>query len=332
MDFFLTETAGNPLPPNGRGGSFAALDGIPIRYALFRTPTRPFLGTIVTLPGRNEPIEKYYEVITDVMAIGYDVAIMDWRGQGFSGRMLRDIRKGHVDSFADYVRDLRIFLDTIVLPDCRAPFYLLAHSLGGLAALLATPFLGNQISRIVLSAPLLQFGEAPLSNRRLGQVTRFLTAIGLGGRYMSRTPNKPASFAGNSLTSDPVRFSRYQEIRASAPELALGGPTIGWVAAACTAIDIVRDPEFIAAIRIPILLVAAGADTVVSNRAIEDFARRPRAGALLTIDGARHELLQEANRYREPFLAAMHAYFSGDIRVDLPVEDGERSLMQPRVR
>lgn len=332
MDFFLTETEGNPLPPSGAGASFVAFDGVPIRYALFRTPTRPFLGTIIVLPGRNEPIEKYFETIADVMAIGYDVAALDWRGQGFSGRLLPDIRKGHVGSFADYVRDLRQFLDTIVLPDCRAPYYILAHSMGGLTALLATPFLSNQISRIVLSAPLLEFAEAPLSNRRFGQITRILTAAGLGNRFMSGGTDKPATFIGNSLTSDLDRFARNQAIRAAAPELALGGPTIGWIAAACTAIDIVRDPEFIAAMRIPVLLVAAGADTVVSNRAIEDFARRPRAGSLLTIDGARHELLQEADVYREPFLAAMHAYFSGDVRVDLRVENGERGLVQPLVR
>lgn len=321
MDFFLTETEDNPVPPGAYGNCFLAFDGLPIRYGLFHTAVRPFLGTIIVVPGRNEPIEKYFETIADLMRIGYDVAAMDLRGQGFSGRMLSDARKGHVGTFADYVRDLRRFLDEVVLPDCRGPFFVIAHSTGGLATLLATPFLSNQISRIALSAPLLGFGSAPLSSRRLGQVTRLLTLIGLGARYMPGRAAKPETFADNSLTSDYARYTRNLAIREVAPELALGGPTIGWIAAACTAIDVVRDPEFIAAIRIPLLLVAAGADSVVSNRAIEDFARRPRAGALLTIDGARHELMQEADVYREPFLAAVHAYFSGDVRVDLPVED-----------
>lgn len=318
MSFLLTETDGNPSPSGGKAGFLVARDGAPIRHAVFRTAVRPHLGTIVILPGRNEPIEKYFETIADVMAMGYDAAAIDWRGQGYSGRLLPDRRKGHVGSFADYVADLRQFIDMIVLPDCRAPYYLLGHSMGGLTALLAAPFLSNQVSRIVLSAPLLEFGEAPLSTLWLGRITRALSALGLGGLFLTGRKPKPPDFATNVLTSDPQRFARNIAIRAGAPELALGGPTAGWVAEACRAIAIVRDPEFIAQIRIPVLLIAAGGDTVVSNEAIEDFARRPRAGAHLTIDGARHELLQEADRYREPFLAAMHAYFSGDIRAEAP--------------
>lgn len=318
MSFFFTETENNPVPPNGVGGFFRARDGIAIRHGVFRTGIRPHLGTVVILPGRNEPIEKYFETIADVMAMGYDAAILDWRGQGFSGRMLPDRRKGHVETFADYAMDLRQFVNGIVLPDCRAPFYILGHSMGALTALLAAPWLGNQIDRIVLSAPLLEFGEAPVSTNRLGQITRALCAIGLGSRYLTGGREKPPVFATNSLTSDPDRYFRNIAIRAAAPELALGGPTIGWVSAACQAVAVARDPEFIARIRTPVLLIAAGGDTVVSNRAIEDFARRPRAGAHLTIDGARHELLQEADVYREPFLAAMHAYFSGDIRAEAP--------------
>ncbi|MBK8457444.1 MAG: alpha/beta hydrolase [Phyllobacteriaceae bacterium] len=316
MSFHFTETENNPVPPNGFGGFFSARDGVTLRYGVFRTQSRPHLGTIVILPGRNEPIEKYFETISDVMAMGYDAAIIDWRGQGFSGRLLADRRKGHVGSFADYAADLRQFLADIVLPDCRAPYHLLGHSMGGLAALLAAPWLGNQVSRIVLSAPLLEFGEAPVSTGRLGQITRALSAIGLGSHYLIGSKEKSPDFLANVLTSDPRRFWRNIAIRRAAPELALGGPTVGWISAACQAIDVARDPEFIARIHVPVLLIAAGSDTVVSNRAIEDFARRPRAGAHLTIDGARHELLQESDVYREPFLAAMHAYFSGDIRAE----------------
>jgi len=57
--------------------------------------------------------------------------------------------------------------------------------------------------------------------------------------------------------------------------------------------------------------VAAGADQVVSTRAVEAYARRLRLGSLLMIDGARHEILQEADLYREQFLAAFDAFIPG---------------------
>ena len=62
---------------------------------------------------------------------------------------------------------------------------------------------------------------------------------------------------------------------------------------------------------LPILIVAAGSDEVVSNRAIEQYARRLRSGRLVTIDGARHEILQEADRYRDQFFAAFDAFVPG---------------------
>ncbi|MEP4107279.1 MAG: alpha/beta hydrolase, partial [Nitratireductor sp.] len=63
--------------------------------------------------------------------------------------------------------------------------------------------------------------------------------------------------------------------------------------------------------QVPTLFVAAGADMVVSTRAIERYATGLRAASLLTIDGARHELLQEADIYREQLLAAFAAFVPG---------------------
>ncbi|NKB52421.1 MAG: hypothetical protein GKR97_09385 [Rhizobiaceae bacterium] len=64
-------------------------------------------------------------------------------------------------------------------------------------------------------------------------------------------------------------------------------------------------------ISIPTLLIAAGNDPIVSPSAVELFGRKMRSGAFLTISGARHELLQERDLYREQFLAAFDAFVPG---------------------
>ena len=61
----------------------------------------------------------------------------------------------------------------------------------------------------------------------------------------------------------------------------------------------------------PTLIVAAGADRVVSTKAVEAYARKLRVGSLLMIDGAEHELLQEKDIYREQLLAAFDAFIPG---------------------
>ena len=132
-------------------------------------------------------------------------------------------------------------------------------------------------------------------------------------RLGGRRNDEPPAFEGNVLTSDPERFRRNARIYDVHPELALGSPSVAWVNAACRAAATVSDGEFLAGIHIPVLFIAAGADRVVSTRAIEDCARRMRSASLLTIDGARHEILQEVDVYREQLLAAAKAFMLGEV-------------------
>lgn len=312
-EHLLVAIPGNPVPDGAVAGHVVTPDGMRLRYARFPATGRPLRGTVILLHGRNECIEKYFETIVEFSGAGYECATFDWRGQGGSTRMLRDPGKGHVDDFDGYVSDLEQVFTDVILPDCRAPFHILAHSTGALVALLASDRMVNRIRRMVLASPLLELSHPPLSQRGIAVLARFLTMIGLGTMYMAggKRPREIAPFMGNKLTSDYDRYMRNATLYDRHRELALGGPTAGWVNAATRAIDEVRDPEFIARLRIPALLVAAGADEIVPLHAVEDFGRRMRSGSCITIDGARHELMQEADVYRSPFMAAALAFFDG---------------------
>ncbi len=310
----LTDLPENPVPAGAVSGMLETADGQSIRYARFAARKRPVKGTVILLHGRNECIEKYFETIGDLAERGFMVATIDWRGQGGSSRMLRDPSKGYVDDFRSYVSDLELFFEEIVLPDCRGPFYVLAHSTGSLVALLATPNLVNRVRRMVLVSPFLALENKGRPMRSIAIVARALTFLGLGSLYMPGGSRSriPAPFASNVLTTDHGRYTRNVRLYEARPDLGLGGPTIAWIDAACRAIARVTDPDFIASIRIPALLVSAGADAVVSNHAIEDYALRMRCGSMIAIDGARHEILQEADIYREQLLAAIDAFIPGE--------------------
>jgi lysophospholipase len=127
----------------------------------------------------------------------------------------------------------------------------------------------------------------------------------------SRRPRETRPFSTNPLTTDHARYARNVLLYEKYPELGLGGPTVAWVRAACIASDTIQDADFIARLQIPMLIIAAGADAVVSTPAIEQFVRRLKSASLLTIDGARHEILQEADIYREQFFAAFDAFVPG---------------------
>ncbi|MBZ9677521.1 alpha/beta fold hydrolase [Mesorhizobium sp. ES1-1] len=307
------EVDGNPTPENATRGFFVTRDRRKIRYGLFGAVTRPIKGTVIVLSGRNECIEKYYETIRDLADRGFGVATFDWRGQGSSDRLIADRQRGYVRSFRDYAADLDQFFEEIVLPDCRGPYYILAHSAGATVALLASPSLVNRVRRMVLIAPFFTLPDLPVSISTVRRLCTLFCALGLGRLYAAWGPRPKVSapFDTNKVTTDPGRYRRNTRIYEEHPQLALGGPTISWLRAAAKASEAVSDPDFMAGIQIPLLIIAPSTDQVVSTKAVEAYARRLRLGSLLMIDGARHEILQEADIYREQFLAAFDAFIPG---------------------
>ncbi len=310
----LFESKDNPCPEDAVSGKVKTPDGVALRYARWRTDHPPFRGTAVLLQGRGEYIEKYYETIGDLRAAGYDVLTFDWRGQGGSDRLLTDPRRGYVDSFEQYVADFDTILKEVALPDCRAPLYVLAHSTGSLIALLSAPGLANRVERLLLASPLIKFATTPIPQSWLKMITGVFSAIGLGAAYLQprRAPETVSAFPENLLTSDMRRFTRNAEFGAAFPQLTIDSPTTAWLYAACQAMDQIDDSDFLGLITIPILLVCAGNDGIVANRPAEEIGRRLRSGRTLAIAGARHEMPQERDRFREQLLAAFRAFTGGE--------------------
>jgi lysophospholipase len=310
----LAATPRNPIPGGVTAAYFHAADGAQIRYAWWGPTGMNKLGTVCILQGRGEFIEKYFEVVSDLRRRGFAVAVLDHRGQGGSSRPLTNPRKGHVDDFAQYDADLEHFMAEIVLPDCPAPYYALAHSMGGNILLRATRSRMCWFDRIILIAPLIQLGESQSRVPASCRVAELMTLCGFGTMFVpggGRQSWDEQPFEGNPLTADRQRYARTQEVLRAAPELAIGSPTIAWYHAACQSMALINSEAFPPSVKVPALLIAAGNDEVVSLRAIEEFASRLRMGAHVLIPGARHEILQERNPVREQFWAAFDAYIPG---------------------
>ena len=308
----LVSIPANPVPDDAVTGMLKTPDGVHLRFARFAPPAGR-RGTVCILPGRTEWIEKYFETVRDLRNRGFAVAVIDWRGQGLSDRALGDRYKGYVGNFSQFDTDLETFMREVVLPDCPPPIFALAHSMGATILLRAIGRGQRWFDRVVLSAPML--GIAFVQSAGIaGGLLRVVRLAGFGGIYVpGRYPGvldlRP--FAGNPLTSDPVRFARNAAILEAEPALALGGPTVAWADAAFRAMRAMREPSFPARIRQPILIIAAGRDAIVSNVVIEDFAMSLRAGTHLVVVGSQHELLMEQDRYRSQFFAAFDAFVPG---------------------
>ena len=302
----------NPCPPGVVEHRLVASDGVALRAA--RWTPEGARGTVVVLGGRAEYIEKYFETVGDLLALGFAVATLDWRGQGGSERQLRDPMRAHIDDFSLFERDLRALVRDVLTPHCPRPWIGLCHSMGGAIVMDIARAGRCPFDRVVLSAPMIAlYGRpAPRSERWLVEA---LDGLGLGGAYVPGAGgSKPYSFfpfEGNLLTSDVVRYARLQKTMAAHLELGLGGPTIGWLHAAFRLMRGLAEPDTPRAIATPTLVIACGADRVVDTRSIERFASRLRAGDLIVIDGARHEIMIERDVYRDLFFKAFKPYAQG---------------------
>ncbi|MBA4791271.1 MAG: alpha/beta hydrolase [Rhizobiales bacterium] len=312
-DLPLCETPDDPAPPRGRAGFLRTVDGVKLRYAHWPAdPGVPSRGTVTILSGRTEFIEKYYEVVRDLTARGFAAAIFDWRGQGGSERLLRHPLKGHVGSFQDYQADLAAFVRQVLFPDCPAPHFVLAHSMGAVVALDSVLQGHRWFDRMVLLAPMLalNLGAGTGAARVLSRTLRgpFGWAFIPGGTHRAIT-ERP--FATNPVTSDARRYELAAAMVRAHPGLGLGAPTISWLAAAFDIMDKLADPEAVRRIRQPLLLVGAGRDRIVSARAVEHLSARLIAGGHVIIPGSRHEILMEVDPIRAQFWAAFDAFIPG---------------------
>ncbi len=310
MEQVLFSTPDNPIPENRTEGFFETHDGLQLRYAVFRSSAPVAKGTVVLLHGRNEYIEKYFETIRDLTDKGLWVATFDLRGQGGSHRMLKKPHLGHVRRFVDYEHDLDTFLEKIVLPDTRLPFYLLAHSTGALIALSAAPYLSTRIERMVLTAPFIGLAGQSASEGTIRRLATIACSLGLGSFPLSRKM-KQSSFRDNPLTSDEVRFERNAAISETYPDLTLGMPTARWLVESFRTIDRATSPNHLFSITIPTVVIAPTRDAIVPYIAQERLSRYFRAAQFVPINGARHEVLQERDIYRKAALAAFHAFIPG---------------------
>lgn len=270
-------------------------------------------GTVVVLPGRAEFIEKYAETLTDLLDWGFATAILDWRGQGGSDRFLPQRDRGHVLAIEDYLADLDAVLarlDTLALP---RPFLMLAHSMGGHIGLRHLHDHPDRFAAAAMSAPMfgIHLGLTPLPVARA--LCLAATRSGAGWRYAPGQRGVDLAhyvFARNRLTTSPERYECLRRHVAETPELVLGGVTYGWLGAALSSIALTRQQGYLESIRTPILILQAGREQVVSNRAEAMTASRLRAARLAVFPDARHELLQERDEIRIPVLSTIRAFFA----------------------
>jgi len=302
-------------PVGGRIGYFKGVDDQDLRYGLWTPQGENGRGTIVFLNGRSEFIEKHFETYADLSERGYHVATMDWRGQGLSGRMTSNPHKDHQMSFDLRRADLSAFLKKVVKPKMPGPFHVMGHSLG---AHMIFHHLRDQpgfFEKAVCLAPMMGIAQVPFPEWMMRAWENTMCGLGMGHFYLpgqgNYGPKRRSLERADYLTSDLARYRDEEAAVDLNPTLAMGGITFGWLRSARRSHARLESPGFAEAIQTPTLILCAGADRVVDNEDILQFAARMPNAHYECIEGARHEILKERDELRNQALGKIMRFLKG---------------------
>lgn len=295
----MKRTAEPYLKKYRQGGWFTSFDGTQIYYCRYVVPNAR--GSIVIAHGFTEFIEKYNEMIYYFLQAGYSVFILEHRGHGRSQRYLRNLEKVYVESFAQYVRDLRIFVKKIVEP-YQNEMILFAHSMGGAIGSLYLERYPDDFKKAVLSAPMIQMKVGGLPYQAAMMVARVCKACGFGKAYAAGQKGFTAKpdFERSSCLSEE-RFLYTHEKRLKSWRNQNSGATYSWVCAAEKAAYYVQNDRNISKIKIPVLVLAAGREHMVDTDEICRFAGKLRNARFVWMLDAKHEIFHAGERMRLQF-------------------------------
>jgi lysophospholipase len=286
-------------------GMFEGVENVDIAYAYVLHPQSR--GAVVISSGRIESSIKYKEVVYDLYQNGYSVFIHDHRGQGLSGRMLNNPHIGYVGNFDEYVADFKNFIDKIVTEKTQQKPNLLCHSMGGTIGVLTVLRYPELFEKVALCAPM--FGiRPPLPNWLAKFLLNLHASTNKQNTYFfgqKKYDNQP--FAVNELTHSKIRYQIFRQEYQAAPELQLGGVSGHWLKMAVQAMNELE--QGVHCFPIPVLVIQAGADQVVDNKRQSRVVAKMANSKLVVIEGAKHELLEEQDKFRILCLTAILDFF-----------------------
>ena len=288
--FVMQSTVEPYVAARKESGTFTRAAGQPIYYEHFCADAPK--GVIVISHGFTESVQKFTESVYYMLRRGFEVWGFDHRGHGRSYRPNDNPHVVHVDRFEEYVEDLRYLVETLVKPaEGSLPLYLYCHSMGGCVGTWMIEQYPDLFKKVVLSSPMLglSFGPIPVPVMYIGA-----SVLGIGKRKLQSlqpadTFNPTPDFA-NSADSSECRYLYYLKKQTDDPCLQTFMPSIGWGKQAIRACRRVNKPKYRSAIRVPILLLQAGADTMVKNAAQDAFAEAVPSCEIVRIPNMKHEL------------------------------------------
>jgi alpha-beta hydrolase superfamily lysophospholipase len=221
-------------------------------------------AVILIVHGYGEHSGRYANVVDAFVPRDYAIYALDHRGHGKS-----EGERVHVDSFDDYVEDLRTFYEYVRSETGELPIYMLGHSMGSFIAISYAAKYQDELQALILSGG------------------------GMGRkRSNASASSKMMSDLAATVSKDPDVVQAYRDD----PLVFHGSPPESRRAAMASLRE--EMPAMVRAITLPVLIIAGGAsplgDGEGSKELFETVSSEDKT--LHVYDGLMHEIFNEPER------------------------------------
>lgn len=262
--------------------SFLAEDGLRIFYQSWRV--RDPKAIVLICHGIGEHCGRYTNLIDALRGRAVSIYGSDHRGSGQS-----EGKRGHVDDFSKYFRDIKKFAEEVVKRENpNIPIFLLGHSLGGLIAEHYALNYPEDLCGLVLSAPaILQTVPVAVWKKVLSKMfsnvlPQFTVNNGIDPRLISSDQTVVENYLNDPLVHDRVSIRFFREYAKFAR----------------------RGAVMASKLTMPILLVHGDQDRIVCVKSSEIIfnAARSEDKQLEVFRGLYHEVMNETIEARQKVL------------------------------
>ncbi len=262
-------------------GSFTGKGGFEIFFQKWLVDKAK--AVVVIVHGLGEHSGRYENLLKSLSGKKLSVFAIDHRGHGKS-----DGKRGHIDSFMDYVYDLKLFVEFIKEENRGLPVILIGHSMGGVIAARYAMTYPDDPSLLVISSPGLaatikvpdwKTGVARFFSSRVASLS---FSNGLKAEYISHDPEVVRAYEDDPLVHDRVSARWVVEFLRAIEECMANAKNI----------------------RKPILLIHGKDDNIADYRATEEFFNSVSSAnkKLYLYEGLYHETMNETAGEREKVL------------------------------
>lgn len=282
-------------------GDLPSFDGLSLRYYHAAQPeSDKARGCIVILHGFCGFSGKFHETMEYFWKAGYDVFFLEQRGHGYSERETDDKDLVHVRDYSDYTRDVKTFMDKVVIPNTTGlKRTLFGHSMGGAIATLFLEEFPEYFDSALLCSPMLELKL---------DMPKFLIHLLQAKVKLLHQENEPLQggkrfngvmdFPNSNMMSEP-RLKYLFDQRIEDKHYQTNMASNGWATASFRAMaKIQKNAE---KVRIPVLLLSAGNDALVTEAGQEAFAAKAKNTKIVKFPDAKHELFGGTVEIRKKF-------------------------------